>query len=409
MLFSIRTNLRRLVKSWLFAINAIWAIPAVVLIRTVRFWVRVRIGRIDYLRIGGFVLGSSIFLARSSLQLQNERTIDLFWLPKWTCNEQWARMVRRQLLVRWWVRYVMFFNRIIPGGAVHDLGCPTSTAEWGIYSILRQSTTRFEFTFEEEVAAKAWLRSRGWQDGELFVCLAVRDSAYLSSSPLHARDNREFWSYHNYRDSDIDTYVESVQALIDKGYWVIRVGKIAHKRLSLRHPRVIDYPFVDDQDDLMDIWLGANCRFCISTGTGIDTIPTVYGRHGTVVNLLPLKTVFSAVNQLTVPKKLRWKDSGRLLTLTEHCNNGYYRTKDYEQAGIAIEDLLPAEITAAVLESEQRVAGTWVETVEDRTRQRHFWAVFRNWRDFHNVHGNIHPEARVGCAWLKSMGDAFLE
>ncbi len=36
-----------LVKAWLFATNAICAVPAVFLIRAVEFWVLVRIGRID--------------------------------------------------------------------------------------------------------------------------------------------------------------------------------------------------------------------------------------------------------------------------------------------------------------------------------------------------------------------------
>lgn len=117
----------------------------------------------------------------------------------------------------------------------------------------------------------------------------------------------------------------------------------------------------------------------------------------------------SSLIQIWVPKHLRWKDSNRLLTLKEHCQYGYTHTEKYEQAGIAIEDLSPAEITAAVMEGEQRVAGTWVETDENRDRQRRFWETLRSWPDFHKFHGDIHPEARVGCAWLKSMGDAFLD
>jgi len=73
--------------------------------------------------------------------------------------------------------------------------------------------------------------------------LLVRDSAYLSQNPLHK--NKKF-DYHNYRDTDIYNYVESVQALVDKGYWVIRMGQIMRKRLLIQHKRIINYPFVED-------------------------------------------------------------------------------------------------------------------------------------------------------------------
>lgn len=404
-----RTAPRRLAMAGLFMLNAIWAMPAVVFIRVARPWMHVRMGILDSSRIGHFVADASIFLARRSLRSQDERVIDLFWFSRQTCNEQWARMVRRKLLVRWWVRYLAFFNKLIPGGASHYLAEPTLTVNMGIYGILCRTTARFEFTLEEEEAAKAWLRRRGWQDGEQFACLAVRDSAYLSSHPLHSNGGDDRWSYHNYRDSDIDAYLEAVQALLDKGYWVIRMGKVAHKRFPLRHQRIIDYPFLEDQDDLIDIWLSANCRFLVSTGTGIGTVSFSYGRCVVYVNALPLNLILSPTNHIWVPKHLRWEGNDHLLTLKEHCRHGYFHTMEYERAGITIEDLSPTEITVAVLECEQRVAGTWVETGEDRDRQRQFWETLQNWPDFHKFHDYIHPEARVGCAWLKSMGDAFLE
>ena len=405
-----RTLRRRLKKVALFALNATWAIPAVVLIRIVRPLVHVRMGTLESSRIGHFIADASLFLARRSLQSRKEQTIDLFWFPKQTCNEQWARMVRRRLFVRWWVMYLVRFNRLIPGGAAHNLPQATESLSRDIYSIFQQSPARFTFKLEEEEAARAWLRRRGWRDGEPFICLLVRDSAYLLSHPLHADGGIERWNYHNYRDSDIDTYVQASQALVDKGYWVIRMGKVMRKRFSFQHPRVIDYPFVADQDDLLDIWLSVNCRFFVATASGIDTIPWVYGKPPVAyVNALPLSLCASPINNIWVPKHLRWKNNGRPLTLREHCEHGYGVTAEYEQAGIAIEDLSPAEITVAAMECEQRIAGTWVDTKEDQDRQRRFWETLRKWPDFPKFHGSIHPEARVGRAWLKSMGDVFFE
>jgi putative glycosyltransferase (TIGR04372 family) len=279
-----------------------------------------------------------------------------------------------------------------------------------VFDVFRKSSVRFKFLREEEVSAKAWLERRGWKEGEKFVCLFVRDSAYLAKDKLHSSVSSKRWDYHNYRDSNIDTYADAVQALLDKGYWVIRMGKNVNKRLSVINHKLIDYPFVDDRDDLLDIWLTINCHFLISTATGLDVIPLIYEKPSTVfVNALPLLNCATSIRHLWVPKHLRWKQGGELLTLKEHCNHAYGLADEYEQKGISIQDLSSEEITFAVMECEQRLEETWVETEDARDRQLRYWEVFQSTPSFSKYHDYIHPEARVGSAWLKSMRDEFFE
>lgn len=399
--------LRKISVALAAGINAIWIIPCLIVIRVLRPWLLVRMGTLISERSGHFIIDAALYLAQSTRPSPGPRTIDLFWFREPTCNDQWARMVRRQLTARWWVRYLIFFNRLIPGGASHNL--PSTNGSRDIDGILPRSTSRFAFSTDEENAAKAWLRRRGWQEGQPFICLLVRDSAYLSSHPLHTTAGHDHTTRHNHRDTDINAYVEAVQSLVDRGNWVIRMGKIACQHFPLDHQRVIDYPFVDDQDDLLDIWLSANCSLFVSTGTGIDAAPMVYNRPVIFVNYLPLSHVCSYANCTVVPKNLHWKKNDRLLTLKENLRHGHLAAQQYEQAGIAIEDLTSVEINAAVMEGVQRLDGTWVETTNNRARQIRFWQTLTAWPDFHKLHGYIHPEARVGSAWLKSMGDAFLE
>jgi hypothetical protein len=70
---------------------------------------------------------------------------------------------------------------------------------------------------------------------------------------------------------------------------------------------------------------------------------------------------------------------------------------------------LRAEITSTVLECEQRVSGDWVDTSDDRERMRRYWEVLQSTPNFRKYHDYVHPEARVGSAWLKFMGDALLD
>jgi len=393
----------------LYACNAIWAVPVVILIRMIRPWAHIRMGTLLSSRIGHFVADASIFLARQTLRPAGERTIDCFWFPEPTCNEQWSLMVRRQLFVRWWVRYLAGFNRLIPGGEIHDNPMPVVTGSRIVYGALRQTTARFEFSLQEVEDAKLFLRRRGWREGEKWVCLLVRDSAYLSLHPLHAEGGGNRWDYHNYRDSDIDSYVKAMLTLLEKGYWVIRMGKIAQSPFPLKDERIIDYPFVEDQSDILDIWLSANCYFFVSTATGIDIVPWVYERPIVYVNALPLIAGAFPIEHIWVPKHLRWMATGKNLTLKEHCKHGYSDIKDYDAAGIAIEELSPSEIAEAVMECEQRMTGTWVQKPEDDFRQERYWNELSKLPEFLRNNDYIHPAARVGCGWLRTMGDEFLE
>ena len=215
---------KKLANLFIFAFNAIWAVPAVMLIRLIKPFMHVRLGTLLSSRIGHFVADSSIFLARQSLRPLGERVVECFWFPEPTCNKQWSRMVRRQLFVRWWVRYLTGFNRLIPGGACHDNPMPVIDGSRIVYDALRQSKARFEFSLREEEDAKSFLRLRGWRDGEEWICLLVRDSAYLNLHPLHANEADGIWDYHDYRDSDINTYLEAMRVLLEKGWGRLHIN-----------------------------------------------------------------------------------------------------------------------------------------------------------------------------------------
>ena len=396
--------LSRVTIVFVLIVNAVWAIPSVLLIRIIRPFVFIRIGTLYASRIGHFVGDASFYLADQSLRLGKCRVIDLIWLPEKTCNAHWAKMVKRQLYVKSWVRFLDRFNKLIPGGKAHELTWP-SFESVDSYNVFSQTKERFKFTLEEEEEAKLWLVRRGWREGEPFICLLVRDSAYLSSYSMSCEGFAENWRYHDYRDSDIDTYEDAIHGLLSRGYWVIRMGKAMHKPLSLKHQKLIDYPFLHDKNDLMDIWLSINCFFFISTASGLDTIPCVYGRPVVFVNALPISAGIFWANRIWVPKHLLWQNSGKYLTLREHFNYSYGRAEEYVKVGIVINDLSDSEITAAVLECEQRTKGRWDECDKDIERQARYLNALRNYSRLKNM--EIHPEARAGSAWLQSVEGAL--
>ena len=395
--------------------SSTWSIPCVVLLRCLRPWRRIRLGVLYSEAIGHVVLESATHWAMR--QQQSKHYLDLYWFsyypdlywfsPK-SCNDFWAKMVKRNFLVfpMFYLKPIAFWNKILPGGAIHrhpipsfhcDLYHPSDYAPPG--DLLGKVPVPMSFLPDEDAEAKAWLCRQGWQEGEPFVCLLVRDSSFKSG--IVGQDTM------TYRNSDIATYATAAEWLAEQGVWVLRMGKKMAKPIPTNHPRIIDYAFHPEKSDLLDIWLFAHCDFCITTLSGPDMISAVYHRPLLVLNFLPLE-LFSWANAMHVPKKLVWQKSNSPLTCREYSEN--HGNGNYlNQAGIQWIDLSSEEILAAVQEGWQRLKGTWVDTKSSLDRHHRFWEIYRNYPDFPTYHSWVHPECRMGATWLESKGDAFLE
>jgi putative glycosyltransferase (TIGR04372 family) len=371
------------------------------LIRALRPFVLVRMGSLNSGRIGHFVADGAEHVAR--IKQQSTNTVDWFWLGK-ICNTQWELMIRRTLPVHSFVKYLDWWNRTIPGGSIHMR--PSSyTQSRDVEGLYARYDVKIPFLPAESEEALAWLRSKGWSDGEPFVCLLVRDAEFLANDQMYgtARQRARLdWSYHDYRDSDIDTYLPAIQWLAEQGVWVVRMGKLMAKPLPAGMDHVIDYAFDAGKSDLLDIWLFANCTGCMTTSSGPDVVSVIYGKPLLFVNALPLGLSLSWGRSIWVPKPLRWAATERALSASEHLSNSWLTATEYETAGIAIVNLSSDEITAAVQEFWQRSSGSWKEAEEDQLRQVTYRNTFLKWPEFSTYNGWLHPDARVGTAWLRS-------
>jgi putative glycosyltransferase (TIGR04372 family) len=311
-------------------------------------------------------------------------------------------MVRRHLRINPVFRYLDTANQVIPGGKIHHKDA-CSTGGRDIKGYLARTNPHITFTSEEDIRGRHFLNKLGLVPSDRFVCLIVRDSAYKNKfqstgTPFGDRD----WSYHNYRDSDIDTYEDAAMGLAKKGYWVIRMGKVVHKPLKADHTRIIDYANTKFRSDFLDIWLMANCFFCISAGTGLDEVARIFRRPAVYVNYLPLQHLVTYDHVISVPKHLVWQETKKRLTLSEHLFHPFSESKQYEDAKIFVKDLTAEEICQAVLEKEARLTEKWQESNLDQQQQDRFWQIFKSYPDFRKYNGEIHPQACIGTHFLKN-------
>ena len=128
--------------------------------------------------------------------------------------------------------------------------------------VLQNTIPNISFTKEEEVYGFKLINKLGIPNDCQFVCINNRDSAYLdSTNPFPNID----WSYHKFRDFSIKDFKLTIDKLIQRGYFVIRMGSIVKGHLNYSDKRYIDYSNSIYQSDFLDIFLSSKCKFFISS------------------------------------------------------------------------------------------------------------------------------------------------
>ena len=268
------------------------SIPSVIIIRLVRPWFLIRWNALHSSRIGHFTINTELYCCERDAEINSpsQKYIDLFYLRKYVCNKQLEKMWRRSgliILPRWLLHPLFqvnrFINIFVPGGIYHEVdylspplmySFPSSTRD--VHNLLERFQPHINFNDDEERKGKRILNDFGLPEKVKFVCLAVRDSAYLDRHKINENFPSRSWKYHNYRDGDIDKYVLAAEELARRGYYVFRMGVKVLKPFKSSNPKIIDYANSKMRSDFMDIYLGAKCSFCISTDTGIDQIPRIF-------------------------------------------------------------------------------------------------------------------------------------
>ena len=369
----------------------------------------IRVGYFPSSRIGHYAFDVAWYLASKKNDSDSDKYFDLFFLEYPPSNLALNEIARRHIrgvglpgrLHRSLVSSPRL-KKIMLKPAIHVTGSRDFDGR------IFKSETTLSFVPREDSLGCQYLKKCNIEATSKFVCLNVRDEEYVKQL-FQDIDQEKDTSYHDYRNSDIESYVDIAEHLAHKGYTVFRMGKYVKSALQSKHPNVVDYALTDDRSDLLDIWLVANCFFCISTGTGLDALAVIFKRPTVYVNMLPLRDFWTSHNCIMAPKKLTWSNNGKLLNVSQYMEHSYHNTNDYTDNGIDVNDLAPKEISAAVLEMEKRLSGTMVESTGELVRQKLFWKQFRRSPVFPKYHDWVNPDARIGAEFLAQFEQSFLE
>lgn len=384
--------IHKLLKLCAFPFVLLASIPTVIVIRLIRPWFLIRFGNLISNRIGHFAANTELYLCERKALINTPKVkyIDIFYPDLNVCNIQMLVMWKRLLHIwpRIVVRPVQFINKCIPGWQIHEVNQVTQS-DRDIHNLLLRFPAHLEFTHEENVKGQLGLAAMGISQHDRFVCLLVRDNAYL---------NDQSWAYHSYRDSDISNYLLAADELANRGYYVIRMGAKVSAPLVSENPKVLDYASNGMRSDFMDIYLGAKCDFCLSTSSGWDAIPMIFRRPIAFTNSVPIGYFFTFLpNSLALTKKHLSLEDNKYLSLAEIFERGLgfcLHSSDYENKQIRLVENTPQEIRDLCTEFEERLAGTWITEEQDENLQKRFWEVFPmnvvNSQNHKPLHGQIH-------------------
>ena len=385
-------------------IKLIAFLPALILVLTARL-IRpvflIRFERLICWRIGHFAGNTEMYLCEHDAGINKPEThfLDIWYYPCAPCNYQLARMFKRVLHIghATLLGLVDIINNVIPGGELHRIGVNTKS-DRDVHNLLEKFPPHLSFLPDEEKQGQMGLRSLGIPEGKPFICLAIRDNAYLNNQTPHLD-----WSRHDYRDCDIQNYILAAKKLAEKGYYVVRIGAVVNEAMKVDHPLIIDYATNGMRSDFMDIYLGAKCTFCISSTMGFDAIPVMFRRPVVYVDNSQLNYIRTEnPDSITIVKKYWKRDEGRFMTFKEIVESGtgtLWLSSEYEALGIDLVESTPEEIAAVVLEMEERLRGSWKSTKEDERLQQSFWEMFPK----SDYHGEMY--SRVGTEFLRQHRD----
>jgi len=184
------------------------------------------------------------------------------------------------------------------------------------------------------------LRSHGIKDKK-FVCLHVRDNKYL-----HDVGRRE------YRNSDVNNYVDLIKLLVNKDYYVIRLGDKPTGKINYSSKQFIDYPYSNFKSELMDLFLIKECEFYVGTLSGPMDTAYLFNKPVLLTNMYDLFPSFPRKkNDRGIFKKIINKKTGDTISIKNFAKlNINYHHYEIDIKDITFEENSSEELYEAMKE-----------------------------------------------------------
>ena len=179
------------------------------------------------------------------------------------------------------------------------------------YREFSEADSYFTFTPDEENEGAKSLINIGLKEDDWFVSFHSRDPSYLKTLPSSKYID---YSYHDFRNCQIEKFYKGMNNVIDRGGFALQVGSVIEQQLrSETNTRLIDYAG-KHRTDFMDIYVNARCRFFIGNTSGLFHVPKAFGTPYAITNLIGFLHISPQPNSLFIPKLIRDKKSDKIIS-----------------------------------------------------------------------------------------------
>jgi len=213
---------------------------------------------------------------------------------------------------------------------------------------------------------KQVLRKLGLPDDAWYVTLHVREPGYRGESRKNTTEE--------FRNANPLDYVNACKVITNAGGWVFRMGDPSMTALP-KMPQVIDYARTGEiRSDLMDVFLGATCRFLIGSASGYLRLPRYFGVPVLFTNSTNTVPYFSLTeNDLYLPRLLKYKGNGNYLSFEENISppiSMLTNSQHFLNMGLGWANNTPEELEIATIEMLEKTDDNSSSKNEDDLQRR---------------------------------------
>jgi len=227
---------------------------------------------------------------------------------------------------------------------------------------------------EHKEKGYAFLKEQGMPEDAWFVSMHVREAGFF--------DEDVPWNNNRFRNARIETYYPAMEEITRRGGWIVRIGDSSMTPLPPME-NVIDYACAEEREKWTDMFFIGESRFFFGMASGPSALPPNFGVPSLGTNWFPLGWWPFCTGDMYVPKLLRNKESGQVMTTTETLKPPFFGAIEplfFERYGVEVIDNTPEELSEAVVEMMDRLDG-----VEPTKEEAALHATYAQAADPYNV------------------------
>ena len=309
------------------------------LLKTISFFLIIKIGEIETRTIGHYSKSIDLFLSEKKFfknKMSKKFTFEIWFTNKFVANEFLLKKWKDILFILPYNRFLNYFfvnfffflkkknSRRVFLVNYRDWREVTDWQIRDIHKIYMKSEQNFFFSEKEIKVGENILRKMipNYNKNKKLVCIHCRDLFYhrykdinIFSKDKNLKDR--------FRKVDINNFIKGIYLANTHDYNVIRVGSIHETKLELDKKKFnfFDYSFSEYKSDFMDLFLAYKADLYLGSDSGLVMFPGLFRKEmmmHNIISITTLKDFDDFTCSLINFKKIYSKILGRFITFSEN-------------------------------------------------------------------------------------------